>query len=76
MTTSQKVKALKAVSTRANAGKSSTIILRGKEVDKQKLRRHLKDSMRRGESGLAGRPAVEESPRPLLIHNLVFGKTL
>ena len=36
--------------TRAVAGKATTIEYNGKKVDKQKLRRHLKTSMRRDNS--------------------------
>ena len=77
MTTSQKVKALKVLQSRANEGKSASIVkLKGKEVDKKKLRRHLKEAMRRGETESMLQPSRDEYSRPFLVQSLVFGKSL
>ena len=50
---------MKVMQTRARAGKSTAAIVQGKEVDKSKLRRHLKSSIRQSTKSIAASMATD-----------------
>ena len=50
---------IKATQTRANAGKSTAAKLQGREVDKKKLRRYLKSSIRKSTEDFASSVAMD-----------------
>ena len=50
---------VKATQTRASAGKSTVATVQGREVDKKKLRRHLKSSIRQSTKNIASSMAMD-----------------
>ena len=50
---------MKVTQTRAKAGKSTVATVQGKEVDRKKLRRHLKSSIRQSTKSIASSMAMD-----------------
>ena len=66
------------VQTRADAGRSTAVTLHGKELDNNKLRRHLKKTIRQARQDTSTRVAadVHDSLQALFGSNVFFGHSL